>query len=194
MSKEINYPIKYAVLELKKRGGWSVGYEDITQGFIVSKCYVVESNIIYHSDGKNEVTHKVIFPFKDISCLEVSLMNSSQNIGEENIPSYDACNRPYPINIVTDLFDSYEKAKIIAERKNEECRHGLILKVAIGNPNWKEKFEVLKQEFEQRLELCNLFERLILEATEDMNISELSTYEQEPSVKILKPMRRLVLE
>jgi len=186
MSKEINYPIKYAVLELKKSGGWSVGYEDITQGFIVSKCYVVESNIIYYSDGKNKVTHKVVFPFEDISCLEVSLMNGSQNIGEENIPSYDACNRPYPINIVTDLFDSYEKAKIIAEGKNEECRHNLILKVAMGNSNWKEKFE-------QRLELCNLFERLVLEATEDMNISEqLSIDEQESSVKVLKPMRKQI--
>lgn len=193
MSKEINYPIKYAVLELKKNGGWSVGYEDITQGFIVSKCYVVESNIIYHSDGKKKVTHKVVFPFEDISCLEVSLMNGSQNIGEENIPSYDACNRPYPINIVTDLFDSYEKAKIIADEKNEECRHSLILKVAMGNSNWKEKFEVLKQEFEQKLELCNLFERLVLEATEDMNISEqLSIDEQESSVKILKPMRKQI--
>ena len=193
MSKEINYPIKYAVLELKKSGGWAVGYKDITQGFIVSKCYVVESNIIYHSDGKNKVTHKVVFPFEDISCLEVSLMNGSQNIGEENMPSYDACNRPYPINIVTDLFDSYEKAKIIADGKNEECRHSLILKVAMGNSNWKEKFEVLKQEFEQRLELCNLFERLVLEATEDMNISEqLSIGEQESSVKILKPMRKQI--
>lgn len=120
-------------------------------------------------------------------------MNGSQNIGEENIPSYDACNRPYPINIVTDLFDSYEKAKIIAEGKNEECRHNLILKVAMGNSNWKEKFEVLKQEFEQRLELCNLFERLVLEATEDMNISEqLSIDEQESSVKVLKPMRKQI--
>ena len=193
MSKEINYPIKYAVLELKKSGGWAVGYKDITQGFIVSKCYVVESNIIYHSDGKNKVTHKVVFPFEDISCLEVSLMNGSQNIGEENMPSYDACNRPYPINIVTDLFDSYEKAKIIADGKNEECRHSLILKVAMGNSNWKEKFEVLKQEFEQRLELCNLFERLVLEATEDMNISEqLSIGEQESSVKILKPVRKQI--
>jgi len=194
MSKEINYPIKYAVLELKKRGGWSVGYEDITQGFIVSKCYVVESNITYHFDGTSSLTHKVVFPFEDISCLEVSLVNGSLNIGEKNIPSYNASNRHPQTQVVTSLFDSYEKAKIIAERKNEECRHGLILKVAIGNPNWKEKFEVLKQEFEQRLELCNLFERLILEATEDMNISELSTDEQEPSVKILKPMRRLVLE
>ena len=55
--KCINYPIKYAVLELKSRGGWLVGFRDITQGFIASKCYVVETNIVYHQDGGNSITH-----------------------------------------------------------------------------------------------------------------------------------------
>lgn len=195
MNKEMNYPIKYAVLELKSRGGWSVGYEDITQGFIVSKCYVVESNIVYHSDGTNKLTHKVVFPFEDISCLQNSLMNGIQNIGEENIPSYDACNRPYPVNVVSNLFDSYEEAKIEAEQKNEEYRHNLILKVSMSNSNWNEKFEILKLEFEQRLELCYLFERLVLEATENMKLSDqLSIDEQEHFIKILKSMRKQINE
>ena len=51
---------------------------------------------------------------------------------------------------------------------------------------------ILKQEFEQRLELCYLFERLVLEATADMDISESSIDGQESSVKILKPMRKQV--
>ena len=83
--------------------------------------------------------------------------------------------------MVADLFDSYEEAKIIAEEKNEMCRHNLILEVIMEDQKWKEKFEILKQEFEKRLELCNLFERLVLEATEDMKISE-----QESFAKILK--------
>lgn len=191
MSKEINYPIQYAVLELKTEGGWLVGYKDITQGFIVSKCYVLESSIVYNSDGSNEWVHKVVFPFENISCLEVSPMN--ENIGKENIPSYDACNRPYPVNIVANLFDSYEEAKIIAEEKNEEYKHKLISKAIIENSNQKEKIEILKQEFEQKIELCNLFERLVLKATEDMKISELlSTHEQESPVKILKPVRKQI--
>lgn len=191
MEKEINYPIKYAVLELKTRGGWSVGYEDITQGFIVSKCYVVESNIVYHSDGTNKLTHKVVFPFEDISCLQNSLMNGTQNIGEENIPSYDACNRPYPATVVTNLFDSYEAAKISAEEKNEEYKHILVLKVYAENLNRKEQFKKLKGEFDQKLKLCYLFEQLVLEATKDMRISEpISNNESKSSVKILKPMRK----
>lgn len=104
----------------------------------------------------------------------------------KNMPNYDACNRPYPTQVVTSLFDSYEKAKIVAEEKNEECRHNLILEVVIEDSNWKEKFEILKQQFEPRLKLCNLFERLVLEATEDMIIND----GQEPAVKILKPKKK----
>lgn len=100
MSGVINYPIKYAILELKKTGGWADRYETITQGFIVSKCYVVESSITYHFNGNNKIAHKVVFPFENLLCLEESLMNGKQNIGEPNISSYDACNRPSLINIV----------------------------------------------------------------------------------------------
>ena len=190
MEKEINYPIQYAVLELKTSGGWSVGYKDVTQGFIVSKCYVVESNIVYHSDGTNKITHKVVFPFEDISCLQIS-QNRIQNIGEEKIPSYDACNHPYPVQVVNELFDSYEDAKISAEEKNEEHKHNLVLKVYIGKTNKKEQLEKLKREFEQRLKLCYLFEQLVLEATKDMRISEpISNKKQGSSVKILTPIRK----
>ena len=35
-----------------------------------------------------------------------------------------------------------------------------------------EKFEILKQKFDQRLKLCNLFKKLVLEATANMRVSE----------------------
>ena len=190
MTKEINYPIKYAVLELKERGGWSAGYEDITQGFIVSKCYVVESNVVYHSDGTNTINHVVVFPFKDISAFKNSIGNVRQNIGVENIPHYDVCDRPYPVNIVSDLFDSYESAKALAAQKNEEYKKDMFLRVPIARGetlsslNWNERFDFLKKEFENNLELCNLFEQLVLAATDNMCISQDST------VKILKPTKQ----
>ena len=65
MNKELNYPVKYAVLELKEVGGYSQGWEDITKGFIASKCFVVESKVKYLSDGSSKVSHKVVFPHKD---------------------------------------------------------------------------------------------------------------------------------
>ena len=86
MNKEINYPIKYAVLELKERGGWSVGYKDITQGFIVSKCYVIESSIIYNADGSYKTIHRVVFPFSDIAAFKDSLAYGKQYIGKPEIP------------------------------------------------------------------------------------------------------------
>ena len=63
MKEKVNFPIKYAVLELTQSGGWMVDYKDITKGFIVSKCYVIEDNIIYDSDGNSKIVHKVFFPF-----------------------------------------------------------------------------------------------------------------------------------
>lgn len=199
MNKEINYPIKYAVLELKERGGYLVGYEDITQGFIVSKCYVIESNIVYNSDGSNKIIHKVVFPFDNIENFKISLRNGRQNIGNAQMPKYDACGKIYPINVVTDLFDSYDFAKVAAEEKNEEHRRNLLSKVPssisarFSKLSWQEHYENLRQEFEEKLEICNLFEQLVLQTTEDMNISEeLSTDKQKSFVKVLKPIKKQI--
>ena len=196
MNKEINYPIKYAVLELKERGGYLAQYEDITKGFIVSKCYVVQSSIEYYKDGTNRTTHKVVFPFNDISEFKFSLKYKKQRIGEENIPHYDASNNPYPINIVTELFDTYEEAKSLATLKNEEYKCNIISKVPApitsktSNLSWLERIKILEQEFEQTLELCNLYEQKVLEATKDMLISEpLIKNKNKSNVKALKPIK-----
>lgn len=37
------YPIKYAVERLTIGGGYKNGYEDVTEGYIVSKCYVADT-------------------------------------------------------------------------------------------------------------------------------------------------------
>ena len=177
MSKEINYPIKYAVLELKERGGWLVGYKNVTQGFIVSKCYVIESNIVYHSDGSYNVIHKVVFPYSDITTFKNSLIYGGKNIGRSEIPRYDACDRVYPIDVVSDLFDSYEEAKAASISKNEEFKSNLIMKMPnFWNSNfldsdWKQEDEYLIQKYEQNLDVCNLFEELVIEETKDMIIS-----------------------
>ena len=198
MNKEINYPVKYAVLELKEKGGWLVGYEDITQGFIVSKCYLIESNVVYHSDGTSTINHKVVFPFEDISSFKTSIRNGRQNIGDENIPHYDACNRPYPINVVSNLFDTYELAKEVAIEKNEEHKQNIIYRVPevrgeILNSNWNERFDFFTREFEENLRISNLFEQLILAATENMDISEeFSSDSQKSTVKILKPVKKQI--
>lgn len=194
MNKEINYPIKYAVLELKERGGWLNGYKDITQGFIVSKCYVIESNVQYNSDGDYKVTHKVVFPFSDIECFKNSLRCGRYNIGNKEIPKYDACDRVYPINVVSDLFDSYEEAKMAAIGKNEGFKSNLIMEVPdffsnhFLDSDWKKHYESLEQRYEESLDICNLFEELILEETKDMNIS-CEESNDKVFIKVLKPVK-----
>lgn len=190
MNKEINYPIKYAVLELKERGGWYVNYEDVTQGFIASKCYVVESNVVYHSNGTSTINHNVVFPYEDISSFKVLFRNGKKNIGNKNKPHYDAYDRPYPVNIVSKLFDTYEQAKEEAISKNEEHRRYLINKVPITkgdilNQKWNTNYEILTREFDERLKICNVFEQLVLEATEDMDVTV-----DKSKIKVLKPTRK----
>ena len=193
----INYPIKYAVLELKERGGWSVGYEYITQGFIASKCYVIESSIVYRADGSNKIIHKVVFPFSDIETFRTSFSSGKQNIGKPELPRYNACDEIYPITIVTSLFDSYESAKALANEKNEDYKQNIIFTTPtpvgsylMGNNNLH---NVLTANFEKTLEICNIFEQLVLEETEDMDISEeLFMNEQKSFVKILKPIKKSI--
>lgn len=61
MNEDLRFPIKYAVLELKSPGGYSTNYEDVTEGFIVSKCYVVGCEVKYFPTGEAKVTYKVYF-------------------------------------------------------------------------------------------------------------------------------------
>ncbi len=35
MDKDNNFPIKYAILKLKEKGGYITNYKDITRGYIV---------------------------------------------------------------------------------------------------------------------------------------------------------------
>jgi len=175
VTEELRYPIKYAILELKEQGGWLFDYSDITQGFIVSKCYVVESSIKYLSNGDSKITHKVVFPYKNISAFRLSLKRGFSYSDEETIPSYDAGRNPYPVDIVSDLFDSYEEAKELALQKNEEMEDELILRTSLSKGLNKEKYEKLKAYFLEGANVCQQFEELISVCTEHMNISGINS-------------------
>ena len=187
MNDNINYPVKYAVLEIKEIGGWAVWFENVTLGFIASKCYVIESNILYDVNGNSQVIHKVVFPFNNIEKFKSSLKNGNKSIGNKTVPRYDADGRISPVNIVVDLFDSYELAKVAAMEKNDELRHRLILNMESNIDSSNKQYVYLEKELENELAICYLFERAILEATEDMKISDGLTTNKKSFVKILKP-------
>ena len=74
MKQEIyDLPVKYAVLELKELGGWLENYNNVTRGFIVSKCYLKKSSIEYFGYGMKEEKYDVIFPFTDFLEFKTSL-------------------------------------------------------------------------------------------------------------------------
>lgn len=184
MNKELNYPVKYAVLELKEIGGYSQGWEDITMGFIASKCFVVESKVKYLSDGSSKVAHKVVFPHKDYKTFKVSLnTRNSAQVEERITPQYNAISEPYPVNIVTDLFDTYEEAKEDAEVKNNELYHSMICHLDVEY--LVKNLDRINKEYASEMELCNLFEKASLEETEDMVVS----YDREID-KTIKKLKR----
>ena len=74
MGKFLNYPIKYAVQELKINKGYDSNYEDVTFGFVVSKCYVISQNIKYNADGTSAQTYDVLFPYGDIHTFKYSTL------------------------------------------------------------------------------------------------------------------------
>ncbi len=188
MSRDNNFPIKYAILELKEKGGYITNYKDIVRGYIVSKCWVVESSIKYFSDGSSKLFHKVIFPYKDLDTLKTSLRNDDQYIGQRVTINYDFNYNPYPVDVVSELFDSYEDAKIISEEKNKETKNHIASKVYfnISDPRFKQTLSAYKHEFEEQLSICQLFEKLSLLNTEDMTITEGISHDKE--LQLLKKL------
>ena len=176
MSIDNNFPIKFAILELKETGGYITNYKDIVRGYIVSKCWVVESSIKYFSDGNSKLFHKVIFPYKDLNTLKTALRNNDEYIGERVTINYDCNYNLCPVDVVSELFDSYEDAKNIAEAKNQEMKNNIALN--------KQTLFDYEHEFVEQLSICQLFEKLALLKTEDMTITE--SINQENGFPLLK--------
>ena len=58
MNNELNYPIKYAVLEVKENGEYVTSSDNLVKGYIVSKCYVVKSILDYLPNGNMTIKHQ----------------------------------------------------------------------------------------------------------------------------------------
>ena len=172
MEKELKYPIKYAILELKENGGWPARYQDLTRGFIVSKCYLISSSIEYHSDGKTQVSHKVVFPYNNLERFKQLLYDNREVLGDRIVPRYNASNQIYPCHVVTDIFDSFEEAHPFAEEKNRDLHSKHSLDISFLDPKWKESYQKREQEFERDLAICKRYEILVEEETRDLIVSK----------------------
>ena len=169
----MSYPVKYAVEELKIEGGYNEDYQDITKGYIISKCYVLEDRIRY---GGSEpcVMHVVSFPysrFEDfvryniIKNMNKSPFHSPGEYYEERITpeSEDLMN---PRFIVEDLYDSIEDAYLEAERRNDNLRGELLLYTS------SMQYEKLSKQIDADLDLCREYAGFIAINTTDMVVEK----------------------
>lgn len=153
MEKELKYPIKFAVLEIKERGP----YEEITIGFIASRCYQLETTIKYHAEGNTSASHKVIFPLKDILEFKNSIKGKRPYNGSHINPR-TVWGREE--DIVDNLFDNYEEAHEKAVEQNINLRR----KYAMYWLNDREKIEKIIE----NIKICENFEQSVLTETEYM--------------------------
>lgn len=166
MKKDLGYPIKYAVLQLKVPGGWIDNYDDVTIGFIVSKCYVIEKKVRYFGNGASQESYKVVFPFKNFREFQCSLLDGKQYYEEASIPIYNSYNGTYQNGeVVSSVFDTFEDALEVAEDENRKKRRLMLSGIQVSNYN------SVVEEFEKNLYLCKTYEEFILENTAEMLIS-----------------------
>lgn len=175
MSEDLKYPIRYAVLELKGTTGKVYGFLKMKLGYIVQKCYVLKSSIEYSQNGEAKTSYEVVFPFKNINIWKLYSIRHELNyiydIGEKNLPGY---NYSYDIDIVSNVFESYEEASREADRKNKELMEdpyaNLFLLLEKGKFRNIEIINNIK-DFKEQLTLCQEFEKLVALETSDMEIS-----------------------
>lgn len=161
MQTNLNYPIKYAVQELKINKGYDSNYEDVTFGFIVSKCYIISQNIKYHNDGTNTQTYDVIFPYKDIHNFIYSTLLRGYEFDEKPTTTM----YQYNCNTVPTIFDTYEEASIFKEQTYINFRRTILSHYGTKYAN------NLLEEFQKNKEISEKYESIILERTKELTIT-----------------------
>ena len=168
MEDYLGYPVKYAILELKERKGWADNYKYETVGFIVSKCYVLDSNIKYYRDGSQRLSYEVEFPYRNNPDYEISL----KHIYEVPNPTRDISGYCNTADTVFMLFESYEEALLYADEKNQKLKNDICLKLYVFERNWDEKYEKLKNKFDEKQLECKKIEEWILNHTTLMKVTK----------------------
>ena len=171
----MSLPVKYAILELKADGGFAFDYEDITRGFIVSKCYVLEDRLIYSSNYHKYV---ISFPYDNFEYFMLWFKNNQHKYNgymndlykyydeTSHDPSKEYEREGYPVHIATKLYDDYFIAKEIADHKNG------ILKGELLTNTGSKAYQRLLGEFDNTMLMCGEYEKFIFANTSDMQIDK----------------------
>lgn len=171
MEKVLNYPIKYAILELKTKGGFIHNFEDITVGFIVSKCYVVNQNIRYYEDGSSKTTYHVVFPYNDIHNFKWRTLGGFTFYDTEISPSFGYHGNCMNANVVSSIYDNFDEAEVEAECENEKLKAKIGGSVSVTSPNWHDKYLEDLKHFNEDIDICKRYEQAICELTSSMDVT-----------------------
>lgn len=137
-----NYPVKYALIPMKEDN-------EILEGFIVSKCYIISEEKKYYEDGNIESNYTVILPFCDLKSELIRKVDC-------NIITHRPTGRHFN---VPEVFDSKDDALSKLAIKNAEL-------IARATINMNKENASKKQQ-----ELINKFKKyqLISEKSEILN-------------------------
>lgn len=162
---DLNYPIKYAILGIEEQVGWLPGLHEMEReydicGYIVSKVYVVGEFIKYNGDGSYKKFYQVVFPFTSIYERKIQ------------VPSYNLNWDCHNYVNVSEIFDNFDDAKIVSNKKNKELRSRTYLPVSHGNKlSWKDRILKGQELFDKRMVSYLEFEDFISKETRDMEIT-----------------------
>lgn len=171
MERKLNYPVKYAVLELKTKGGFEQDYKDMTVGFIASKCYVIGQNVRYYQDGTSKLSYQVVFPYNDIHNYKWRVARNYQFDEKEISPSFGYYGDCMNANIVLNVFDTYDEASVVADSENENKKRKIGTHLSLLEADWKEKYDEQVKVFEENLALCKRYEQIIVAQTANMLVT-----------------------
>lgn len=185
---EKGYPIKYAVEELTISSGYKNGYDDIIEGYIVSKCYVTDTKVSYYNGMEPRITYEVVFPFRRYENFKSDL-DSGIKYNETPIkPARDASGNACHTQTVYRLFDTFEEAKKEAEASNSVLWKNELMNLSLLDDDWKSKYKNDLLEHKIRLGICSCYESFIAEHTKDMEVTSIITLNEPENSKLtLKP-------
>lgn len=187
---EKGYPIKYAVEKLTVSGGYINGFEDITEGYIVSKCYVADTKVSYYHGTEPKVTHEVVFPFRKFERFKLYLKDGYKYDETPTVPTRDYTGNASYAQTVDKLFDTFEEAKKEAEIANSNIWKTELMNLSLLDEDWKAKHKRALLEHKTRLGVYSCYETFITEQTKDMQITPMITLSENEETKLtLKPKK-----
>ena len=173
--KVLNYPVKYAIMEVFEQSGWNYGLNELERNYevvanIVLKCYVIGERRKYHKDGSSSVKYEIVFLYNRSSLDNYLLFKI--NYPEYNIFTNECINATF----VDTLYNTFEEAKEVASKANEEVLNKKLLYLTFG-PNFKEKLAKLEDEYKDILAKYQRIEDDIEAKTKDVKITSLESDE-----------------